>query len=334
MILDRGRIIGMWELGLSASAISLRTGFCETTVRKWIRRFQAEGNVETRPRSGRPRVTTQQQDDRILEAVQHRPLTSAVRVTQDLQLPCHPRTTRRRLHENNIHCYIPAKKGRLTQEHKEARLGFALQHLAMDPRYWNNVIFTDEKTFTSVEAGTRQCWRARNTRFQSSHIQERAVSGRVTVSLWGWMWVNGPGELVMTDGALTGRKYIEILEDVLLPTVRAMALPEPYPITLVHDRSSVHMSNIVARWLSQHPEIVVVDWPSKGCDLNPIENLWAIMCREWEVGEARNHQAVVNKAHEVWEFLRRRPNICLNLVNSMTSRLNEVVDAHGGWTSY
>lgn len=39
-------------------------------------------------------------------------------------------------------------------------------------------------------------------------------------------------------------------------------------------------------------------------------------------------------AQEEWESVRRRPNICYNLVTSMSKRTGEVVDAQGGWTKY
>ena len=148
------------------------------------------------------------------------------------------------------------------------------------------------------------------------------------------MWAHGPGELVKLPGRFTGNAYLELLEDVLLRTVRAIAIPQPEPIILVHDNSPIHTSRVVRTWLAQHPEIVVINWPAKGCDINPIENLWAIMVREWDVGEQHTCQAIETKAFEVWESIRWRPNICQNLVRDMPARLNDVIDANGGWTSH
>lgn len=144
---------------------------------------------------------------------------------------------------------------------------------------------------------------------------------------------HGPGELLKIEGKLNGQQYIEILEEVLLPTVRAMAIPHPETITLVHDNSSIHKSRAVTEWLEQHPEILVIDWPSKGCDLNPIEHLWAAMCQEWSVGDQRNAAAVESTAMEVWESLRRG-QLCSKLVDSLPKRLQAVIEANGGWTKY
>ncbi|KAK4318803.1 hypothetical protein Pmani_010226 [Petrolisthes manimaculis] len=334
VISERGRIIGLWESGMPTREIALTTGVSQRSVQRWIKRFEEEGSLHTKPRSGRPRVTTPVDDARILNAVEDQPLTSAVHHTRNLHLPCHPCTTRRRIHEANIQCYIPATKENLTQQQRECRLGFALQYLQADHSFWNHVIFTDEKYFSSVEARARHCWRRGNTRYHEENIQERARSGRVGVNFWGWMWAEGPGELVSLSGRFTGKEYVKVLEDVLLPTVRCMAIPHPHPIIQVHDNSPVHTSNVVKKWLEQHPEIEAINWPPKGCDLNPIENLWAIMVRDWDVGEQRTCQAIETKAFDVWESIRRRPNICQNLVKCMPERINEVIYANGGWSSY
>jgi len=104
-------------------------------------------------------------------------------------------------------------------------------------------------------------------------MQERARSGRGGVSYWGLRSSYGPRELVRVNGTLSAREYILLLEDVMLSTVRAMAIPEGESITCVQDRSRIHTAHIVTEWFSRHLEIQVMDWPVKGCDINPIENL-------------------------------------------------------------
>lgn len=325
--------MGNYNGGKSINEISRLMGISKATVRLWIRRYEGEGHVMTRPRSGRPKVTSQDDVDRLIAAARQAPKTTAVSWTRELQLPCHPITTRRRLQEAGLGCHVPAVKEELTEANKLARLTFARQYVQYDANFWENVIFTDEKSFSSMATTGKHCWRLPNTRFKARNICERSRSGRVSVSFHGWMWAAGPVELVTIDGNLNAQEYINILETSLLPSVRAYAIPEPNNIMLVQDRSPIHTSRAVMDWFRQHPEIQLIDWPTKGCDCNPIENLWGIMVQEWQVPE-KTREAIQGKAQEVWESIRRRPNICTNLVNSMPSRLQGVIEAQGGWTKY
>lgn len=333
VITQRSIIVGLHAGGTSKSEIARRLGISRRTVQLWVQRYEEEGNVLTRRRPGRPRVSSGDDDARLVEAAVENPLTTAVALTRDVPMPCHPVTTRRRLVEYGLQCYVPAVKETLTEVNKAARLTFAQENIHHGLDFWRKVIFSDEKCFTSVSARGRQCWRMKNTRFQAKNIFERTRSGRVTVSLHGWMWYGGPGELVDIDGYLNGEEYINILETSFIPAVRAYAIPEPDPIWLVQDRSPIHTCRRVRDWFTLHPEIRLIEWPTKGCDCNPIENLWGIMVQEWGV-EEKTKASIVKKAEEVWEGMRRRPNICSRLVDSLPARLQSVIDAEGGWTKY
>lgn len=54
---ERARFVWLWQSGLSARAIAQENRTSVTTVFRWIRRWKREGNVYTKPRSGRPRST-------------------------------------------------------------------------------------------------------------------------------------------------------------------------------------------------------------------------------------------------------------------------------------
>ena len=333
VITRRSMMVGLREAGHSISEVARQMGVSRATAQLWLHRFEREGHVKTRPRSGRPRVLSAEQDDRIVEEIRACPKSSATELTRQLDLPCHPCTTRRHIKEGGIDCYVPAVKETLTEVNREGRLRFAQENIHHGIDFWRKVIFTDEKSFSSVASPGRVCWRPRNTRYKREHICEKTRSGRVSVSVHGWMWYGGPGELVTIDGQLNSLEYINILETSLLPSVRAYAIPDPDPIYFVHDKSPIHTSRLVRDWFARHPEFVVIDWPSKGCDCNPIENLWGIMVNEWGV-EEKTRAAVERKTREVWEGIRVTPDICSKLVDSMQTRLEEVIEAGGGWTRY
>lgn len=47
---ERARFVFLWTYGMSLRAIARHTGSSVTTVYRWIRRWQQEGHVDTRPR--------------------------------------------------------------------------------------------------------------------------------------------------------------------------------------------------------------------------------------------------------------------------------------------
>jgi hypothetical protein len=50
-------------------------------------------------------------------------------------------------------CHPADRKIGLKQRHKEARVGFSLEHYALNDEFWDNVVFTDEKIFRSRRNG-------------------------------------------------------------------------------------------------------------------------------------------------------------------------------------
>ena len=66
---------------------------------------------------------------------------------------------------------------------------------------------------------------------------------------------SGPGELTEIEERLNSEQYVQIMDQVLLPTVRAMLIPEPEPIYHVMDNCPIHNSKLVTDWLNNHPEI-------------------------------------------------------------------------------
>ena len=142
------------------------------------------------------------------------------------------------------------------------------------------------------------------------------------------------GELTDIQGRFTAEVYLEILEEVMLPTVREMAFPFPERIVFMHDNSSIHSANIVKRWFREQRHVELFNFPSKIADLNPIENIWGCLVNAWDPEEERTKEQLMRHALTEWEVLRRKPEIVFNIVASMPQRLQSVIDHEGGWTKY
>ena len=176
-------------------------------------------------------------------------------------------------------------------------------------------------------------YRADGTRYKKEHVQPVDRSGRVSVPLWGFFTGEAGGKLVRIDGRLTAIKYIDLLEENLLPFI-AENYPDR-PVRFIHDNSPIHTARIVKRWFDGHPDIQVLPWPAKGADLNPIENVWADMIRGMGGPFPRITQdELFHKALESWNWLMQRPGYNYNLAASMTRRIRALRKAEGHWTKY
>ncbi|KAK3880798.1 hypothetical protein Pcinc_014719 [Petrolisthes cinctipes] len=86
----RGQFIGMWKVGKNISEIARETGVTRKTVRRWVLRYQKSGSMRDAPRPGRPRVTSAEDDARIIADIRDYPFTNAVvtrqRVNGDVSL--------------------------------------------------------------------------------------------------------------------------------------------------------------------------------------------------------------------------------------------------------
>ena len=102
----------------------------------WVRRHEDEGHVLTRPRSGRPRITKPAEEQQIQRATDRAPLSTAVAITRETGVQCHPVTTRRRIRETGRTFFIPAHKETLTEAHRQARKGFAEAYADVGEEFW------------------------------------------------------------------------------------------------------------------------------------------------------------------------------------------------------
>ena len=152
--------------------------------------------------------------------------------------------------------------------------------------------------------------------------------------MWGWIHLYGVGELAQIEGRFKAEQYLEILEEVMLPSVRAIALPYPETIVFMQDNCSIHTAKIVKKWFEEQRNLELMPWPSRSCDLNPIENVWGNIVNCWEQTIERSSTNLFHHTQRDWEALRRRPHVVYNNVASMSNRLQAVVEKGGGWTKY
>jgi transposase len=220
----------------------------------------------------------------------------------------------------------------LTQQIKEQRVGFALEYSLKPLDFWQNVIFTDEKIFQSCYNGRIRVYRPPNTRFDERYTQKVVAHGRFSVNVWGWISAQGPGVLTHIIGRNNAEVHLHIMENIMLPSVNAV-FPQNNFI-YQHDNCPIYTARIISNWMEQQG-IRVLPWPSRSPDLNPIENMWALMTRKMNTGNhfrPQNVEELWDRIQEEWNELT--PNYTEVLVASMLRRLDNVIDKNGVATKY
>ncbi|KAG0417680.1 hypothetical protein HPB47_005418 [Ixodes persulcatus] len=290
----RWKVTGLWEAGHSQRQISSATGVGRKTVGRIIEAYRDEQRVDDAPRGTRAPATST--DLLIVAAICDDPFLTVPELKSILNLRASRSTIERRLHEAGLHCRIAAKKPRLYERHRQARLAFAQAHSSLGYEEWSQVVFTDEVSFCSRWDQQLRVWRPAYCRLV---------------------------------GSFDALQYTDIIDHVLLPFL----LDGPYPdglFLLQHDRSPVHQAGTVKR-LPEQRAITALPWPPGGADLNIIKNVWGILKKRLSRRNlADSSMGTLESAiREEWDRLRHTQDTLLpkeKLRHKMAELLQQLED--------
>lgn len=118
-----------------------------------------------------------------------------------------------------------------------------------DPNFLSNILFTDESSFPlhgKHNPSVKRCWARENPRF---HYNARTqYSQKVNV----WAGILG-GNIIgpfLINGNLNAAKYLELLQNQILPAIRAFPIPFE-TIWFQQDGCPSHNANQVRRFLQE-----------------------------------------------------------------------------------
>lgn len=130
------------------------------------------------------------------------------------------------------------------------------------------------------------------------------------------------------DGIMDGFMYKDILESEMLPYTEWNM---PLRWVFQHDNDPKHTSKLVKDYLKD-TGIEVLDWPAQSPDLNPIENLFAILKRSVSGQRFRNKEDLFQTQKMEWNNIP--VSTINNLIASMPRRCAEVIKNKGSYTKY
>ena len=282
---------------------------------------------------GRPPILTVKQRRHLGQIVQNNNAATAAGMTERLKqkdpnLKVSVRTVQRTLKKTlKFEVCRPLRVPLLQPYHIAARLEWAQKHIRDN---WSNTIFSDETTFQMF----------RNTQLVRYHRGESRphrsmVKHPYKVHAWGAFTAQGPIALVLFTENFNAKRYQQILETHLFPYISRANRQ----FCFQQDNSPIHKARAITDLFERH-NIHILDWPAYSPDINPIENLWAIL--KGKVEKKVNLRLMKKKKlstidfqtiiRQEWEGLD--DNLFLRLANSMKNRVSEVIEREGKKTDY
>ncbi|GFY12151.1 transposable element Tcb1 transposase [Trichonephila clavipes] len=173
-----GRIIERQECGRTQLEVSDELGIAQSVISKLWQRFQDDGNVSKCYSTGRPRVTTPNEDWYLAVTAKRNGRSMASDLSPQLSSATGTTVSRqivyRRLGHIGLYARRPVRCVPLTTPHCRLRLTWSREHALWTPQQWSCVIFSVESRF-SLQFDFRRTliWRAPGTLYHQENTIER-----------------------------------------------------------------------------------------------------------------------------------------------------------------
>lgn len=235
------------------------------------------------------------------------------------------KTIRRALHKVGLHSRVARRKPFINDSNKAKRLDWCLERARWTVSNWKKVFFTDEKMFTQFhKKSCKRVWRAPGEEYHSDCLVP-TVSRSDSCMVWaGFCWEER-GPLVVHSGSVTGSAHAKLLEDHAIPSFKEIFAGGGG--IFQQDNAPVHTAK-VAQDVLVAGKIKILPWPAYSPDLNPIENLWAIMETNLRSRHSPSSLSELIKAVRTeWNSIPQE--VLRGLIESMPRRVNAVIGVRG-----
>jgi len=246
-----------------------------TTVRFWIRRFDAEGppGLYDRERSGRPRKATPGVIDAIVKMVQDDPQKEGYVATfwtvamltlalvNKLKVKLSPSALRETLHQMGLRWGRPRLGMPEKVDPEKAQKQWAMVKAVVEAPVEAAILYADEARVQLLPL-VRAMWH-----WVGQQIRIPTPGTNVTRALFGALNIRTGQWTYLVRQHLRKEDFIAFLEHLLV------AYPG-IPIILIVDNYSSHTAHIVRGWLKEHPRLQLYYLPKYCSHLNPVEGIW------------------------------------------------------------
>jgi transposase len=330
--IERSAAVVLTRIGETQQQAADRIGTTRQTAAHWQHTFEETRDIRDALRSGRPRETTELEDEVLVAVAVIQPFTTPRQLKRKLEMDVSPRTLDRRLIEGGLPGRVAVHKYELTEEHIRKRLSFAEGYNSWTEEQWDRVLFSDEKTFLGKGFSGR-VWvrRPPGEALKSEYCVDKKPHP-VKVNMWGCFTGRGLGYSYIFNQTLDAKLLKIILNTHLLPSAHLHYQTDPpEQWWYLQDNDPKHTSREIKAWLHNNG-ISCLDFPPYSPDLNPIENLWNDIARRVEVKEAETVEQLQDILAAEWATTST--DLLTKLTHSMPKRCKLVIEAKGGHINY
>jgi transposase len=341
-IAKRSAVVTWRKAGRSLSEISKLEGLPRSTVQSILGRYQKNPqSLANKERPGRPPKLSERAKGSLIRAVAidtHLPIRALGTPTKTAGTHISEPIVRKTLKEYGLSCRKARTKSYLSKEHRKARVKWCRDHKMWQEDDWKRVIWTDEVTF-ELSKDSRTIWVTRRVskEYLPKNLKPSFKSDRVSISAWGAVCNDKIGPLIcllkgkrMNADTYTNR----ILKQHLKPFwTKIKKNHKRKQIYTMDDGATCHTAKVSVAWRAKN-KMPRMPWPAQSPDLNPIENLWAILKRKINIRKhrIRDIEELQQVIHEEWARLSAKE--VGRCTASMKKRIMKTIQNKGGPTKY
>ncbi len=258
----RRKIVEQYQKGVSQRKIAKSLKLSSSTVHNIIQRFRESGTISVRKGQGRKTIL----DAHDLRALRRHCITyrnaTVIEITtwaqEYFQKTLSVNTIHRAIRRCWLKLYRSKKKLYLNMIQKRRHFLWSKAHLKWTVAKWKTVLWSDESKFEVIFGKLgRHVIRTKEHKDNPSCYQ-RSVQKPASLMVWGCMSACGMGSLHIWKGTINAERYIQVLEQHMLPSRRRLF--QGRPCIFQHDNARPHTVSITTSWLRRR-RIRVLKWP-------------------------------------------------------------------------
>ena len=128
--------------------------------------------------------------------------------------------------------------------------------------------------------------------------------------------------VLLQNLSMNKERYLELLSDNLYDCFRMCKVKLDRGIYM-QDGASCHTAKIIQEYYAFVKINYIEKWPGNSPDINPIENLWAIVKRKLRDRDTSTITKLRDAIYEIWHSIDRK--VLRKLASSIPNRIRKVV---------